>query len=260
MLLRLGSVTLVALLSLSPPQSQTDEIAALKREVERLKAQQVLMQRDLDTIKSLLQSLVRGQGQQEESFTDKPISITDAPSKGNASAKVTVVEVSDYHCPYCRRQNLQTMPQLMADYVNTGKVKYVFLDYPIAQLHPDAFLSHEAAACAGDQGKYWQMHDLLFTNSPAREVSQLTANAGMLGVDTKKFDECMNEGKGSKHAAAIRQNIARMQQLGVGGTPLVLIGLTPPPGSPMKVVSFVYGAQPYPEFKSALDKALAEAK
>ena len=159
---------------------------------ERLRAQQVLMQRDLDTIKSLLQNLAQGRGQQEESFTDKSISITDAPTKGNASAKVTLVEISDYHCPFCRRQTLQTMPQLMAEYVNTGKVKYVFVDYPIAQLHPDAFLSHEAAACAGDQGKYWQMHDLLFTNSPARDVSQLAANAGMLGVDAKKFEDCMN--------------------------------------------------------------------
>jgi protein-disulfide isomerase len=260
MFTRLASVTVVALLSLSPPQSQADEIAALKREIERLKAQQVLMQRDLDIIKSLLQQLAQGRGQQEESFADKSISITDAPARGNASAKVTVVEVSDYHCPFCRRQNLQTMPQLMADYVNTGKVKYVFVDYPIAQLHPDAFLSHEAAACAGDQGKYWQMHDLLFTNSPAREVSQLSANAGMLGVDTRKFEECMNGGKGSKYAPAIRQSIARMQQLGVGGTPLVLVGLTPPAGSPMKVISFVYGAKPYPEFKAAIDAALTQAR
>ncbi len=260
MFTRLASVTVVALLSLSPPQSQADDIAALKREIERLKAQQVLMQRDLDIIKSLLQQLAQGRGQQEESFADKSISITDAPTKGNASAKVTVVEVSDYHCPYCRRQNLQTMPQLMADYVTTGKVKYVFVDYPIAQLHPDAFLSHEAAACAGDQGKYWQMHDLLFTNSPAREVSQLAANAGMIGVDTKKFEECMNAGKGSRYAPAIRQSIARMQQLGVGGTPLVLVGLTPPPGTPMKVISFVYGAKPYPEFKAAIDTALAQAR
>jgi protein-disulfide isomerase len=260
MFARLASVTVVALLSLSPPQSQSEEIAALKREIERLKAQQVLMQRDLDTIKSLLQQLAQGRGQQEESFADKSIGIADAPTKGSASAKVTLVEVSDYHCPFCRRQNLQTMPQLMADYVNTGKVKYAFVDYPIAQLHPDAFLSHEAAACAGDQGKYWQMHDLLFTNSPAREVSQLTANAGMLGVDPKKFEDCMNGGKGSKYAPAIRQSIARMQQLGVGGTPLVLIGLTPPPGTPMKVISFVYGAKPYPEFKAAIDAALAQAR
>jgi protein-disulfide isomerase len=259
MFARLASVAVVALLSLSPPQSQSDEIAALRREIQTLKAQQASMQRDLDTIKSLLQNLAQGRGQAED-FADKSIFLNDAPTKGNASAKVTLVEVSDYHCPFCRRQNLQTMPQLMADYVNTGKVKYVFLDYPIAQLHPDAFLSHEAAACAGDQGKYWQMHDLLFTNSPAREVSQLSANAGMLGVDTKKFEECLNGGKGGKHAPAIRQSITRMQQLGVEGTPLVLIGLTPPAGAPMKVVSFVYGAKPYPEFKAALETALAQAR
>jgi len=81
-----------------------------------------------------------------------------------------------------------------------------------------------------------------------------------VGVDAKKFEDCMNGGKGSKYAPAIRQSIARMQQLGVGGTPLVLIGLTPPPGTPMKVISFVYGAKPYPEFKAAIDAALAQAR
>lgn len=262
MILRLASVTVLALLSLSPPQSQGDEIAALKREVQTLKAQQTAMERDLQMIKSLLQGLgsPRAQAEPEDSFVNKSISLTDEPTKGNASARITLVEVSDYHCPFCRRQTLQMMPQLMAEYVNSGKVKYVFVDYPIAQLHPDAFKSHEAAACAGDQGKYWQMHDLLFTNAPAREASQLTATAGMLGVDTKKFEACLNGGNGGTHAPAIRESIARMQQLGVGGTPLVLIGLTPAPGSPMKVVSSVYGAQAYPAFKSALDAALAQAK
>lgn len=264
MFLRLTSITVLALLSLSPPQSQSDELAALKRDVQSLKAQQAAMQRDLDAIKSLLQGLAlpRAQGQQPggDLYANKQITITDEPAKGNASAKVTLVEVSDYHCPYCRRQTLQTLPQLMADYVNTGKVKYVFVDYPIAQLHPDAFKSHEAAACAGDQGKYWQMHDLLFTNSPARDASQLTSTANMLALDTKRFEECLNGGNGGKHAAEIRESIARMQQLGVGGTPLVLIGLTPAPGAPMKIVSSVYGAKPYAEFKSALDAALAQAR
>ena len=101
MFARLASVAVVAMLSLSPPQSQSDEIAALKREIQTLKAQQASMQRDLDMIKSLLQSLVQARGQQpEEAFTDKLINITDAPTKGNPSAKVTLVEVSDYHCPY----------------------------------------------------------------------------------------------------------------------------------------------------------------
>jgi protein-disulfide isomerase len=258
MLLKLSSVGLLALLSLSPPQSQSDEIAALKREIQSLKAQQAQMQRDLDTIKSILLGQ-RAQAPTGDQFLDKQVLINDEPTKGNAAAKVTLVEVSDYHCPYCRRQTLQTMPQVMADYVNTGKVRYVFVDYPIAQLHPDAFKSHEAAACAGDQGKYWQMHDLLFTNSPAREASQLSTQASMLGLDMKKFDACLNNGNGGPHAAAIRASIARMQQLGVGGTPLVLIGLTPAPGSPMKVIGSVYGAVPYAEFKSALDAALAKA-
>jgi protein-disulfide isomerase len=261
MFARLASVTIVALLSLSPPQTQADEIATLKREIQALKERQAASDRDLQMIKSLLQSLVqRAQTPPEDSFVDKTVTIDDAPTKGNATAKVTLVEVSDYHCPFCRRQNVQTMPPLMAEYVNSGKVRYVFIDYPIAQLHPDAFKSHEAAACAGDQGKYWQMHDLLFTNAPAREPSQLTANAGMLGVDTRKFEACLNDGKGGPHAAAIRASIARMQQLGVGGTPLVLIGLTPPPGTPMKVIASVYGAKPYPEFKAALDQVLAQAR
>jgi len=263
MLLRLTSVTVLALLSLSPPQSQSDDIAALRREVQALKAQQQSMERDLQTIKSLLQSLAQGRGQAQpegDPFVNKAIAIDGEPTKGNAAAKVTLVEVSDYHCPFCRRQMTQTLPKLMAEYVNSGKVKYVFVDYPIAQLHPDAFKSHEAAACAGDQGKYWQMHDLLFTNSPAHDASQLSSSANMLSLDMKRFDACLNNGNGGPHAAAIRDSIVRMQELGVGGTPLALIGITPAPGTPMKIVSSVYGAKPYPEFKSALDAALAQAK
>jgi protein-disulfide isomerase len=145
----------------------------------------------------------------------------------------------------------------MTEYVNTGKVQYVFVDYPIAQLHPDAFRSHEAAACAGDQGKYWPMHDSLFTNPPARDAAQLTAQAQKLGLDEKKFAACLN---GGTHAAAIRESIARMQQLRVEGTPLTLVGLTPAPGSPMKVVSSIYGARPFEDFKSAIDSALADAR
>ena len=257
MILRLASVTVLALLSLSPPQ---DDIAALKREIQALKAQQAQMQRDLDAIKSLLQRIAQAQDRPAaDSFVNKQIAIDGQPAKGNATAKVTLVEVSDYHCPYCRRQMLETMPRVMADYVNTGKVRYVFVDYPIAQLHPDSFKAHEAAACAGDQGKYWQMHDLLFTNSPARDAAQLSTQASLLGLDMKKFGACLNDGNGGAHAAAIRSSVLRMQQLGVGGTPLVLIGLTPAPGNPMKVVESIYGAMPYGDFKTALDNVLAQA-
>jgi protein-disulfide isomerase len=258
MIARLSAVTVLALLSLSPPPSQSDDVAALRREVQALRAQQAAMDRDLQTIKSLLQQLAQGQsGAQADPFASKTIAITNEPAKGSPSAKVTVVEVSDYHCPFCRRQTLQTMPQLMAEYVNSGKVRYVFVDYPIAQLHPDAFKSHEAADCAGDQGKYWQMHDILFTNTPAKDAAQLVSEAQMIGLDAAKFAACLKAGE---HAPAINDSIARMQQLGVGGTPLTLIGVTPVPGAPMKIVSSVYGAKPYAELKAAIDTVLEQTR
>ena len=254
MLLKLPAVALLALFSLSPPQTQADEIAALKRQMQELKAQQTAMERDLQTIKSILQ---QAQAPAGDPFVSKTIAIANEPTRGEASAKVTVVEVSDFHCPFCKRQTLQTVPQLITDYVDSGKVKYVFVDYPIAQLHPAAFQSHEAANCAGDQGKYWQMHNSLFTNPPARDAAQLTAQAKALGLDEAKFAACLS---GQVHAPAIRDSVARMQQLGVGGTPLTLVGLTPAPGAPMKVVSSIYGARPYADFKAAIDAALAQAR
>jgi len=256
-MLKISALALLVLLSLSPPQSQTDDIAALKRQMQEMKAQQTSMERDLQAIKALLQQAQAPSAPAGDPFVGKSIVITDEPTRGNASAKITVVEVSDFHCPFCRRQTLQTVPSLMTDYVNSGKVKYVFVDYPIAQLHPDAFRSHEAASCAGDQGKYWQMHDSLFTNAPVRDAAQLTAQARTIGLDEAKFGSCLS---GGVHAASIRNSIARMQQLGVGGTPLTLIGLTPAPGAQMKVVASIYGARPYADFKDAIDSALAQAR
>jgi protein-disulfide isomerase len=257
MLFKLSSIGLLALLSLSPPQSQADEIAALKRQIQEMKAQQTSMERDLQAIKSILQEAQQAQAPAGDPFVSKTVSIANQPTRGSASAKITLVEVSDYHCPFCRRQTLQTLPQLLTDYVNTGKVKYVFVDYPIAQLHPDSFHAHEAADCAGDQGKYWQMHDSLFANPPARDAAQLASQAKSLGLDEGRFGSCLNSGV---HATAIRDSVARMQQLGVAGTPLTLIGLTPAPGAPLTVVSSVYGARPYADFKTAIDAALAQAR
>ena len=261
-MLKVSSVALLALLSLSPPQSQSEEIAALKREIQALRTQQTTMERDLQAIKTFLQNLAQqrpGQpaGPAADEFANKSIPIADEPSMGNAGAKVTLVEVSDYHCPFCRRHTLQTWPQLVTEYVDSGKARYVFVDYPIAQLHPDAFKSHEAASCAADQGKYWQMHQNLFAGSPVRDTAQLTEKAKAIGLDLPKFNTCLSSGR---HAPAIRESIERMQNLGINGTPLTLVGLTPAPGAPMKVVSSIYGARPYADFKAAIDAALAQAR
>jgi protein-disulfide isomerase len=263
-MLKIPTIALVALMSLSPPQSPTAEIEALKREVAALKAQQVEMLRDLQAIKSLLQGLAQPrqgaqapQGPEMPGLIGQSIPLAGEPTRGSSSARVTIVEVSDYHCPFCRRSAQQTLPQLDADYVRTGKAAYAFVDYPIAQLHPDAYRSHEAAACAGDQGKYWEMHQALFAGAPVRDVDALTAKAASIGVETGTFKACLTSGK---HAAAVNASTERMAQLGIGGTPMTLIGLTPAPGQPMKIVQYVYGAKPYSEFKTAIDAVLAQAR
>src|SRR5262245_8681626 len=257
-MLKLTTVTLVALLSLSPPQTQADEIAALRKEVEALKAQQAKMQRDIQTIVSLLQSLAQQKpaGPEVPGLVGSLIPLAGEPALGSDAAKITVVEVSDYHCPFCRRNVQQTFPQLEAEYLKTGKARYVFVDYPIAQLHPNAYKSHEAAACAGEQGKYWEMHNALFASAPISDPAGLTAQASKLGLDMGGFNGCFTSGR---HAAEVQQSIQRMEKLGIGGTPMTLIGYTPAAGAPMKVVKYVYGAMPFSDFKSAIDEVLKQA-
>jgi protein-disulfide isomerase len=247
-MLKLGTVALVALFSLSPPMEQ--DVAALKREIEQLKAQQAAMQKDLDAIKSFLQQLLRAPA--DNKLVDASIAIAGEPTRGSSSAKVTLVEVSDYHCPFCRRHMQQTQPQIDADYINTGKIQYVFIDYPIQQLHPDAFKSHEAANCAADQGKYWEMHAKLFA-TPTKDPGQLVGYAQELGLDSGKLRACLESGK---YAKPVRDSVARMEQLGVDSTPTFLLGLTPAPGQPLKVVKVVKGAMPFAEFKKAIDGVL----
>jgi protein-disulfide isomerase len=245
---KIATVAVVALFSLSPPIEQ--DVAALKREIDALKAQQAAMQKDLDAIKAFLQQLLRQPA--EDKLTNASISIVGEPSRGPSTAKVTLVEVSDYHCPYCRRHMQTTQPQIDAEYISSGKIQYVFVDYPIEQLHPDAFKAHEAANCAGDQGKYWQMHAKLFAN-PTRDPAQLVVQAQELGLDGAKIKACLD---GGKYAKPVRESVSRMEQLGVDSTPTFLVGLTPAPGQPMKIAKVVKGAHPFSEFKKAIDSLL----
>lgn len=255
MLLKLGAVTVLALVSLSPPLPQ-DDVASLRREIETLKAQQAAMKKDLDAIKSFLQQLLSRAGG-EDPLLNKTVTIDGEPSKGNAKAKVTVVEVSDYHCPFCRRHTMNTQPEIDANYVNTGKIQYVFIDYPIAGLHPIAAAAHEGAICAGEQGKYWEMHNRLFSDAAPRDkgqiVAQLLSHAQAIGIDVSKFRSCVESGKNSK---VVKDSVARMEALGVDSTPTFLVGLTPAPGQPMKVVKVIKGALPFSEFKSTIDSVL----
>ena len=260
MLTRLATVTFVAVLSLSPPiqQNPADELAALKREIQALKEQQAQMQRELQAIKTFLQTAMKPRTAEEPEvpgLVGAMIPTDGEPALGQAGAKLTIMEISDYHCPFCKRHAQQTFPQIVNEFVNTGKARYIFVDFPIAQLHPQAARSHEAAACAQEQGRFWEMHTSLFGSVPAKEDAALAAQAKNAGLDPAKFTACLSSGR---NAAGVQASVKRIEGLGVAGTPMTVIGLTPAPGQPMKVLKYVYGARPYADFKTTIDALLKQ--
>jgi protein-disulfide isomerase len=239
-------------LACSQPAAQGRKDAeALKKEIEALKAQQAEMQKSLDEVREFLKAATGGRFG-APSLVNSSFDISGMPTNGRATAPITLIEISDYHCPYCRRHVQQTQPRIYSELVNTGKVRHVFVHYPIAQLHPDAYRSHEAASCANDQGKFWDLHTKLF-ETPLKTVEQLTAIAQDAGLDATAFRSCLESGK---HAREVQASVERISKLNVNGTPMFLLGRTSG-DSKVTVARVVEGAQPYEEFKKAVDEVLA---
>lgn len=175
------------------------------------------------------------------------IDLGDAPFKGNANAPVTIVEFSDFQCPFCGSFFQATLPSIEKDYVATGKAKFVYKNFPLS-FHPNAQPAALAAECAKEQGKFWEMHDLLFSNQEALSRTKYTDFAKQLGLDVTKFDSCVDS---SKYLNNVNADFSQGQTAGVSGTPSFFIG------NDKKGYTLVVGAQPYAAFKSALDAAAA---
>jgi protein-disulfide isomerase len=130
------------------------------------------------------------------------------------------------------------------------------MDFPLESIHPQAFKAHEAAHCAGDQQKYWEMHHRLFANQRALGVDDLHGHARALGLDAPGFRQCLG---GGKHAPRVRRDLETGQRLRVTGTPTFFLGWAEP-GNQVRLVRRIVGAQPYAAFKDAIDALLAERK
>src|SRR5438093_7608800 len=146
------------------------------------------------------------------------------------------------------------MPQLDKDYISTGKVKYIYRDFPLESLHQNAFKAAEAGRCAGEQGKFWEMHGQLFANQQALSPEDLAKYAQTIGLDVALFKQCLESGH---YAEAIRKDMADAQGAGLTGTPSFFLGLTGTDGTPVKALRVIKGAQAYPAFKAAIESLLA---
>jgi protein-disulfide isomerase len=227
-----------------------EELKTLRKDVEALKENQLLIRRELETITELLR------GRQALPAVEIPnvvVNVDGHPSKGNKNAPLTLIEFSDYQCPFCARHFSETLPQLEKEYIETGKLKYVFRDFPMESIHRDAVKAAEAAKFAGAQGRYWGMHDRLFSNPQALDLENLSGHAKALGLDVAKFDECLDT---LRYASKIRQSFAEGLQAGVRGTPTFFLGQTAPDGS-VKARRVMRGAQRYPVFKEAIEAMLS---
>jgi len=177
---------------------------------------------------------------------DKSVDAGGNYSLGNKNSKVKIEEYSDFQCPYCHAFFTGAYPQILKDYVATGKVYYTFHNFPL-NIHPQAPKAAEAALCAGDQGKFWEYHDLLFGNqsmwsgnSNSDQIFQTLAQT--LGLDTGKFSQCLSTGK---YTETVQKDLTAGEKKEISGTPTLFINT-------QKVI----GAQYYSTFKQTIDAEL----
>ena len=180
-----------------------DDIQALRSEIETLKEGQATIQKNLEEILTILEPMKRRA--QAQKFEPKDVDLAGAANKGAIDAPVTLVEFTDYQCPFCRRHFSTVMPRIEKEYVATGKLRYVLKEFPIPSLHPGAPKAAEGALCAGDQEKYWEMHDAIFKTPKAVAPEQLKDKAAGLGLDLAAFSDCLDS---SKYRDKVRADMA----------------------------------------------------
>lgn len=180
------------------------------------------------------------------------VSLDDAYSIGDPDAPVTIVEYTDYQCPFCARHALQAFGQIAENFVDKGQVQYVFKDMPLTSIHPQAALAAEAARCAGaqDDDAFVTMHDVLFDNqgewSGKSNAADLFSDyATEIGLDNANFESCITN---HEFEAAVQADVQEAMQLGITGTPAFIIN-----------GQLMFGAQPFEVFENAVDSFLVEA-
>jgi protein-disulfide isomerase len=235
-------------------QSAAD-LDAIKKAIESLTASQVQLQGQLNDIKAMLQKSPANAAPTSGPTPGTQISLAGAPIRGAAEASVALIEYSDFQCPFCASYAANSYPKIIEEYVDTGKIRYAFMSFPLEGLHPLAWREHIAASCAADEGRFWEMHDRLLANPKAADTEALLRHAAALGLEHDTFRRCVES---ERHAGEIRRAMATGTALGISGTPTFVIGTIGPEGN-VKVAKVISGAKPYAAFKDSIEGVLASA-
>jgi protein-disulfide isomerase len=211
----------------------------------------------LDELKGIRKLLEAQQALLERSPAQAPAAerVVKLPSVeayvlGSQDAPVTLVEFTDYQCPFCSRFHTDTYPQLKRDFIDTGKVRFISRDLPLS-IHKQAFPAARAARCAGEQKKFWEMRHVLSSNPKNLSESEIGRYAGNLGLDPARFQACLES---TKYDTDIRRDEADARSIGISGTPAFILGGSPRGGQFEGV--HISGAQPYAIFVAKINKLL----
>jgi protein-disulfide isomerase len=214
-----------------------------------------LTKSDLQDAISKLESKI-GNTQQAPTQPSQPvkISIDNDPIRGDSNAPITIIEFSDFQCPFCARFHEQTLPSLLEEYIDEGKVNLVYRDFPIQSIHPNALPAAVAAECANEQGMFWEYHDTLFEKQSGWSrldsnavISTFSQYATDVGLEQQQFDSCLGSGK---YLEEVQGDLSDGRDYDITGTPGFFIG--------NEEIGFVKlnGAQPFDSFKKVIDAQL----
>jgi len=182
------------------------------------------------------------------------ISLDDDPVKGDPNAPVTIVEFSDFQCPFCKRFFDQTLPDIEEQYIKTGKVNFVYRDFPLSSIHPNAQAAHIGAECADEQGKFWEYHDILFEKQSEWSKTSLSdlnnvleQFASEVGLESNSFGTCLES---TTFLSEVNKDYSDGISYGVTGTPAFFIG------NDKDGYVKLTGAQPFSAFQASIDRHL----
>jgi protein-disulfide isomerase len=223
----------------------------LKREIEELKQGQQAIRKDIQELKAILTQKTAAPATPEVNVKGAELYLGNNPIRGGGDSGVTMIDITDYQCPYCGRYARETFPDIMKQYVDNGKIRYVVLDQPLP-MHKMAAKAAEASHCANEQGKYWGMHDIMMSKQDS--LNNLSLLAGSLNLDVARFDDCMNT---NRYAEEVSKSANQVMKMGITGVPGFIIAASDPQNPQRaKGIVFIRGAQPLGNFKMELDKAL----
>ena len=223
-------------------QQNRDRIPNPKEQVAGQIRQYLQQQRESEAYEEFMSGLEESAGVEYEIEPYRAeVEVADAPSTGPANAPVTIVEFSDFECPYCSRV-VPTIDRVKEEYGD--QVRVVFKQFPLA-IHANAQKAAEASLCAHDQGKFWEMHDAMFADQQNLGPEGLAAKAESIGLDMEAFRQCMNA---EKYAAAVQEDMREGSAVGVSGTPAMFVN-----------GRLISGAVPYEQIAVVIDEELERA-